>query len=364
MAKSVHATAFPVSEGYPYPIVKRLSQHCLTKGLSVLVLGCPGGGKSAMAVELAADLELKLVDVRLAQQDPSEIAGINVPDHQHRALLRYATDWVTVACAEPCLVFLDEINAAVTRLHQSVAYQIVLEKRIGPHVFHPQTVVMAAGNREEDEALAVAMSSALRNRFVHFTLRVDADAWIDWATRRNLSPDIIAYIAFRKEPGLFKMTGETAFPTPRSWAMAAQADGANLPALDRKRILAGCVGEAAASEWATFHAVYRQVDVDAILIQGKLPSLQNADPAFLYALTFSVVQLLRTRGLTTAQAPHLLALMEAPGYAAEFLPLLVRGIADTKAFQILSTSKIFERIRSRIITLLQATQGGALAQAA
>ena len=170
MAKSVHATALPVSEGYPYPIVKRLTQHCLSKGLSVLVLGCPGGGKSAMAAELAADLQLTLVDVRLAQQDPSEIAGINVPDHQHKALLRYTTDWVTVACAEPCLVFLDEINAAVTRLHQSVAYQIVLEKRIGPHVFHPQTVVMAAGNREEDEALAVAMSSALRNRFVHFTL--------------------------------------------------------------------------------------------------------------------------------------------------------------------------------------------------
>jgi hypothetical protein len=31
---------------------------------------------------------------------------------------------------------------------------------------------------------------------------------------------------------------------------------------------------------------------------------------------------------------------------------------------VLSTSKVFERIRTRIITLLQATQGGALAQAA
>ena len=120
---------------------------------------------------------LPLIDIRLAQRDPAELAGVYFPDHDRRCLSLYAPDWVRQVCEKPGLVFLDEINAAVTRLHQAAAYQIVLEHRVGPFKFHPDTLVLAAGNLEEDNAIVAQLSSALCNRFVHYTLRVDTDCW-------------------------------------------------------------------------------------------------------------------------------------------------------------------------------------------
>ena len=133
------------TDGYSYPEVKSLVEITLEAGISALVLGHPGVGKSAMAAELAHEYDMPLIDIRLAQRDPAELAGVYFPDHSQNCLSLYAPDWVMRAVAEPVLVFLDEINAAVTRLHQAAAYQIVLERRVGPFEFHPGTKVLAAG---------------------------------------------------------------------------------------------------------------------------------------------------------------------------------------------------------------------------
>ena len=119
-----------------------------------------------------------MVDIRLAQSDATDLAGIYMPNHEQRCLARYTPDWVQQVSEAPALVFLDEINAAVTRLHQAAAYQIVLEHRVGSVSFHPETVVLAAGNFPEDNAIVTQLSSALCNRFVHFNLRVDARCWL------------------------------------------------------------------------------------------------------------------------------------------------------------------------------------------
>jgi SpoVK/Ycf46/Vps4 family AAA+-type ATPase len=358
------ATSAPplLDEGYPYPVLLPLVRQCLDRGVSVLLRGHPGVGKSALAAELAGQMHRPIIDIRLAQKDPAELAGVYIPNREKRRLELYPPDWVQQACEAPAFIFLDEMNAAVTKLHQSASYQIVLEHRVGPFTFHPETVVLAAGNLEEDEALAVPLSSALRNRFAHYILRVDADAWITWATSRSLSPDIVAYIAFRREPGLYKMTGEYAFPTPRSWTMAAQVDGDRLPDQQRKRLLTACVGPSAANEFQTFHRIYRQVDVEAILKHGQIPSLTNAEPGFLYALTFAVVHLLRARGLPQAHCPHLLSLLQAPGFSPEFQALLVKNLEGTKAFTTLFETPIFIPVKDRLLKLF--TSVYAQAQAA
>jgi hypothetical protein len=300
---------------------------------------------------------LPMFDIRLAQKDPAELGGVYVPNREKKVLELYPPDWVQMVCDAPAFVFLDEINAAVSKLHQAAAYQIILEHRVGASRFHPQTVVMAAGNLEEDEALAVPLSSALQNRFIHFTLKVDADAWIAWATAQGLSPDIIAYIAFRREPALYQRTGEYAWPSPRTWHLAATVDGTSVTGPMRKRLIAACVGQAAATEFQAFCDVYRQVDVPGILERGELPALEQAEPAFLYALTFAVGHLLRARGLKAAQAPHLLRLLQADGFGPEFQVLLLKTIERTRAFTAILDNPLFEPVKVELLRLLTQASG-------
>lgn len=354
-AASLSSPAF-IDEGYSYPALVPLVRQCLTKGVSVLLRGHPGCGKSSMAAELAAEMKLPMIDIRLAQKDPAELGGVYIPNREKKVLELYPPDWVQMVCDEPAFVFLDEINAAVSKLHQAAAYQIILEHRVGASQFHPQTVVMAAGNLEEDEALAVPLSSALQNRFVHFILKPDADAWIAWATAQGLSPDIVGYVAFRREPALYKQTHEYAYPTPRSWAMAATVDGDHLNGNLRKRLIAACVGHAAATEFQAFHTVYRQVDVQAILNRGQLPDFRSADPAFLYALCYAVGYLLRAKGLKKTQAPNLLTLFMAPAFTPEFQVLLLKCIQGSRAFTAMLDDPVFNPMKDHLVRFLTDTQ--------
>jgi hypothetical protein len=349
------ATSPLIDEGYSYPTLLPLVRRCLEKGVSVLIRGGPGVGKSSLAAELAADMQLPTIDIRLAQKDPAEIGGVYVPNRELRVLELYPPEWVKEACDRPSFVFLDEMNAAVSKLHQAAAYQIILEHRVGPFKFHDKTVVLAAGNLEEDEALAVPLSSALQNRFAHYILKVDAEAWIAWATTKGLSPDIVAYIAFRREPALYKRTGEYSWPSPRSWSMAATVDGDGVPDRERKRLIAACVGQASATEFQAFHAVYRKVDVKGILERGEIPDLTNAEPAFVYALCYSVGYLLRSKGLKKGQGPHLLGLLQAKGFGPEFQVLLIKCVQGSKAFTAILDDPIFDPVKESLVRLLTET---------
>jgi SpoVK/Ycf46/Vps4 family AAA+-type ATPase len=353
------ATIAPVlTEGLAYPTLRPLIRQSLHSGASVLLRGKPGVGKSSLAYELATeDFRLPLCDIRLAQKDPAELAGVYVPNRETKTLELYAPDWVRACCREPHFLFLDEINAAVTKLHQAASYSIVFEHRVGPFAFHAQTVVMAAGNFEEDEALAVPLSTALQNRFRHFSMRVDAEAWLLWAAKQGLSPDIMAFISAFREHALHRRTGEYAYATPRSWADAAKIENLEVPERQRRALIASCVGASITDEFWTFLKVYRRVDIPAILSRGEIPSL-GGDPSFTWALTNALAHLLRHKGLSKEQAPNLLKLFSCSDYTDEYIVLLLKMLDGTKVFNALMSDGgiggMFRPVKDRILGLMTA----------
>ena len=228
-------------------------------------------------------------------------------------------------------MFLDEINAAVTKLHQAAAYQIVLEHRVGPHRFHEGTVVMAAGNLEEDSAIVSTLSSALCNRFAHYILRVDAPTWLQWASTAGIDERILAHIGRNGEEALYRpMDGSYAFPTPRSWEMASRvlavADEA-----DAKRAVSACVGIAAAERFFTFLKVYRKVDSRRIIEQGLevdfTAGKNAADPSYIYAATFSVAAyVVHEASVGERHLPNILRFLRSPGLDPEYQFLFLRQL--------------------------------------
>lgn len=330
--------AQPDPEGYTYDELLPLVRTTLEAGISVLVRGHPGVGKSALAAELAAAMGLPMQDIRLAQRDPAELGGVYFPDRERNELALLPPSWVREVCERPGFVFLDELNAAVTRLHQAAAYQIVLERRVGPFRFHPETVVMAAGNLDEDGAIVSPLSSALCNRFAHFVLRVHVSTWLRWAGRAGISPVILAYVRAHERYGeelLYANDtkdpegGAGAFPSPRSWEMASRVFERGDEAL-RKRLVAACVGVAAADRLFAFQRIYDRVKPQRIIVRGVVPDFTtgpSAEPSFAHAAVSAVANWLVQQPAVEARwLDNLMALLCAPGLDAEYVFLLLREL--------------------------------------
>ncbi len=330
MPKPTKTTILPLrNRGLAYTELRPLVETTLRSGISVLVRGHPGVGKSTMANEVASSMGLPIEDIRLAQRDPAELSGVYFPDRDKNELALFAPEWVQRACNQPMFIFLDEINAGVTKLHQAAAYQIVLEHRVGPYVFHPETVVMAAGNMEEDGHIVSTLSSALCNRFAHYTLRPCAETWLEWGTSAGIHPAILGYIGRHKESALYQQNDEYAFPSPRSWAMASQVFS-NAEAHLGKRVVAACVGNKAAGELFSFISIYQKIDPARVILKGKMIDFtlrKHAEPSFIYAAIFAVANwLVHEEEIPDEALPNVVQFVQANGLDPEFGFLFLRHI--------------------------------------
>ncbi len=334
MATSRVTELRPNPDGYSYDEVKPLARLALQTGLSVLLRGHPGVGKSTLARELAEELNLPLHDIRLAQREPAELCGVHFPDRERQTLQLLPPDWVRAVCEAPGFVFLDEINAAVTRLHQAAAYQIVLERRVGPFRFHPETVVLAAGNLDDDNAIVSPLSSALNNRFVHLRLRVDATAWVRWAEAAGLHSSVLGYISGRGRFGsetLYEPNGDDAFPTPRSWEMASRLLS-HAGEADVRRLVAACVGIPAAEKFHTWHKMQQRIDPRQIVERGKPVNFTRVEPSEAYAIVWVVSDfIVKRKALAEKFLPNVARFLASEGLDPELRFIFLRRLGAVPA---------------------------------
>ncbi|MEV4636726.1 MoxR family ATPase [Actinoplanes sp. NPDC049548] len=185
----------------------------------VFVWGAPGIGKSSLVRDFAAALGLEcvtLVGTQLAAEDL-----IGVPELRD-GRSRFAPP-ESIARDEPYCLFLDELNSSGPDV-QKAFYSLILDRRIGAYELPPGSIVIGAGNRSADNALARPMASALVNRLVHVHLQAAYADWLSWATGAGIHPWILEYLGER--PGhLWSAPPKTeeAFSTPRSWHMLSDA---------------------------------------------------------------------------------------------------------------------------------------------
>jgi hypothetical protein len=255
-------------------------------GRPVYLWGPPGIGKSSVVRQAAAALGRDLVDVRATLLDPVDLRGLP-------RLTGDTAVWCPPAFlprAGKGILFLDEL-AQAPPLVQAAGLQLVLDRRLGEYELPDGWAVVAASNRAEDRAGGHRLISPLSNRFVHLDLDVCADDWQDWAARAGVAPEVRAFLRFR--PALLfqfdPAANPRAFPTPRSWQLAADVLAA-APADLVHPAVAGCVGEGPAAEFAAFLGLYRELpDVDAALTQPDTTPVPR-DPGVLYALVGALVE--------------------------------------------------------------------------
>lgn len=214
----------------------------------VFLWGQPGIGKSSLVEQFARSLDLECVSLLGTQLAPEDLVGVpQIVDGRSR----FCPPEI-IARDEPYCLFLDELNAASHDVMKAF-YSLVLDRRVGSYTMPPGSIVIGAGNRSTDGAIARTMPTALVNRMVHVHLASSATDWLAWAASAGIHPWVVSYLTER--PGHLTSPPpkvEEPFSTPRSWHMLSDALHAFPTGLDDDLVARLAYGTLTSSHAAAF----------------------------------------------------------------------------------------------------------------
>jgi MoxR-like ATPase len=237
--------------------------------------GGPGTGKTSAIAALAAASNLPCEIVIASIREPSDFAGLPVVDAAGEVNFAPPRWAKRLAEAGRGLLFLDEISTAPPAV-QAALLRVVLERAVGDLQLPEDVIVVAAANPPEQAADGWDLAAPLANRFCHLDWTVDARAWADGIVggfeaavvpaidRADLDRTVLQHRAriggflVRRSALLSAVPTDgaragRAWPSPRSWAMAATLSAATELMGEQRAVtselLAGAVGPAAALEF-------------------------------------------------------------------------------------------------------------------
>jgi hypothetical protein len=274
---------------------RRSILRCFKKQRPLFLWGPPGIGKSELVAGIAEDLGGPMIDLRLAQMEPTDIRGIPFYNKDSGMM-----DWAPpidlpseeLASKHPIVVlFLDEMNSAAPAV-QAAAYQLILNRRIGKYHLPKNVVIVAAGNRESDKGVTFRMPAPLANRFVHLEMRVDFDSWQQWAVNHKIHKDVVGYLSFAKQD-LFDFdprSSSRSFATPRSWTFVSELleDADDFGDTGTIDLIAGAVGEGLAVKFNAHRKVAGQMPDPVDVLAGKVKDLKIKEVSAMYSLSISL----------------------------------------------------------------------------
>ncbi len=264
----------------PYETTLGALGVAVAAGVPTVLWGGPGEGKTSVVAATAAALGLHLEVVLASVREPSDFAGLPVV-HGGRVSLA-PPDWaqrLVDADARGVVpaVFFDEVNTA-SPATQAALLRVCSERVVGDLPLPASTVVLAAANPPSVAADGWELAAPMANRFCHLDWRLPADVvaagflggWpapvvpvlpddLEPFLRQALA-QVSSYLRVRPSdvavlPSDPAAAGR-AFPTPRTWELAARllavCDAAGSEDEVRRRVVAGVVGEAAALQLLTF----------------------------------------------------------------------------------------------------------------
>ncbi len=285
---SVNATN--ISAGQALAMLKAGWQAQEQGGLTAswMLHGKPGIGKTQVAESLAKYMGGKLYDVRLTTIDPSDLRGLPYYDHAEKLTKWYRPEDLP-SDAVPAVLFLDELSAAPEHIQPTV-YGLLQERRVGQHVLPDNVMIVAAGNRVEDGAVAYEMGTAIADRLIHLNVEPDLDDWIDnYAVKKGLHPAVPAFLKVR--PDYFETTVQSMeqdhmiAATPRSWDRVSSIMFSISDPKLRRIAIAGTLGAHICSE---FFVVADEVE--ATVAVTEMVSMPRRDRVKLYPDTMHGLQ--------------------------------------------------------------------------
>ena len=260
----------------------------------VFLWGPPGIGKSEVVAEIAAEMGGAIIDLRMAQMEPTDIRGIPYFNKDINKM-----DWAPpidlpdeeFASKYPIVVlFLDEMNSASPAV-QAAGYQLILNRRVGKYFLPDNVVIVAAGNRDSDKGVTYRMPMPLANRFIHLEMKPDFDSWQNWAVDKKIHKDVVGYLSFAKQDlyDFDSKSSSRAFATPRSWCFVSDLlQDEDMDNETQFSLIAGSVGEGLAVKFTAHRKLAGRMPKPSDILSGKVKDLEVKEVSAMYSLAISM----------------------------------------------------------------------------
>ena len=250
---------------------------------------------------MAKRFNLKVIDIRLAQEDPTALGGypsIVNGRSTYAPPERFPLEGDKIPDGySGFLIFLDEINSA-PRSVISAAYKIVLDRMIGEKHLHPNVRMIAAGNLATDNAIVNEMGTAMRSRVVHIHVTTHSDNWLDFAAKAGFDSRVVSYLHYQANKiNSFKQFGSSSdetFACERTWEFVSKILKANYPdetkpvPADVAPLLAGTVGSTA-YEFVTYTEAFKDLPTIQQVLANPCGCALPVAPAVRYLMTGMLV---------------------------------------------------------------------------
>jgi MoxR-like ATPase len=263
-------------------------------GQPVLLWGAPGEGKTSLVGDVGASLGRPVEIVIGSLREASDFAGL--PMRTDLGVSFAPPSWAVRCLSSPeTVLFLDELTTAEVTV-QAAMMRVIHERVCGDLVLPSSVSIVAAANPPDCAVGGSDLAAPLANRFLHLDFELTFVEWCDgMQTGWNLGqvprvcPERQSYDALwrervvsfiRRRPELLRQLPSRsdqqglAWPSPRTWdaaaRIAAAADTASATANVTLLLIAGLVGQAAASEFLQYVRSNDLQDPEALL---QSPSL-------------------------------------------------------------------------------------------
>lgn len=192
------------------------------------IAGPPAIGKSKVIHQVFEECKLKMIDIRLSQYLSEDMTGLPERDEKTGKAKYLPFDTFPLK-GDPIPddydgwgILLDELPSASEEV-LAAAYSLILDRTVGGKDLHPRCVVVAAGNRATDSAIARPLPDTLITRMLPCEMTVNNEDWLFWASKNpNANEQVINFIEknptqlYAPSPIDDREENET-YATPRGW---------------------------------------------------------------------------------------------------------------------------------------------------
>ena len=270
-------------------------------GNPIHIQGGPGVGKSALMTAFAEGCEQHL-ETRIASLcDPTDFAGLPINDGNGGVVYAPPRWAMNLTDAGGGVLFLDEIGGAPPTVQMGLL-RVCLDKVVGDHVLPQDTWVVACSNPTDQTPGGFDFAPPLANRFCHLPWEFSYTMWINGLTSGFPLPEfprlpdswrdfilegrtmVASFLKARPEI-VSALPQEDAnrsgaWPSPRSWTVAADMMGAVRSVNGDEgmlvEIVSGCVGKGPGAEFVQFVNELDLPEPQEVLKAGKNFKLPNS----------------------------------------------------------------------------------------
>lgn len=209
--------------------VKQVLPTLCKAKVTPFIYSSPALGKSSMVKQVADELNLEFIDVRLSQMDVTDLNGL--PNFKNNKSTYVPFDVFPLQGdnlpdgKKGWLILLDEMTSAPMSI-QAGAYRLILDREIGQNKLHDKVFIIACGNLETDNAIVNPISTALVSRFANFYVEPNLEEWQEWAVKNHIHPMITSYLGFKPSAFYtFNPDSSQPYASPRTWEMVNRVMG-------------------------------------------------------------------------------------------------------------------------------------------